>query len=497
MKKTLQFIPLFAVVFLFGCATHTSESENARKSWAMGNTQAAEKELAAKAKDNLTSGDSLIWTLEHAAAARANRDLQASISEFARAHEAIEVFESEPDVKLIEEASAIFTNQSYIPYKGYNYDKIMIGAYQALNYMELKDFDNAAVELKRLENFQRNAEQLNQSRIDREANALKEANAKNKNGGYDASKTLSDPAAQRKLHEVYGDDYIANTSEMEAKLLYVNPFAYWLSGVFFMNKAEDSSDKNRAADFFRLASDMLGNKSEFILSDLKVAEDFANGTIQNPPNITYVIYETGMAPIRKQIRIDLPLYIIQGDIPHISINFPYLKKEDSFAPTLNIATADSVVKTELLADMDAIVRREFNDLLPSIITKSIISTAVKAGAQYGVKQAAGNGWAGLATNVAFSVYQATMNDADLRTWTTLPKQIQIARIETPADGLLVIGNIPVRVNPESTNIILAKRMAAESPLHLRKFNFSDKKDTPTANNSSDTSYSSTSHNKAL
>jgi len=483
MKITFRFTLLIVVaVFLNACATHTSESENARKSWALGNTQATKTELFSKVKDNEDSGDSLIWILEYAAAARANKDLQASVDSFLNAHNKIAEFEEEPDVKLVEETSAIFTNQSFIPYKGYNYDKIMLGVYQALNYLELKDFDKAAVELKKLENFQINAERLNQERIERETKVLKKAQAQNKDSNYDVNKTLSDPVAHKKLQQIYGNDYKKNTSAMEAKALYVNPFADWLSGVFFMNKAIDNSEKEKAASFLRFASEMTANKSQFILSDLKIAEDFADGKIQKLPDVTYVIYESGIAPRREQIRIDLPLYIIQGDIPHVGINFPYLKKEDSFVPTLNIKVGNEIFQTELIADMDSIITREFNDILPMIITKTIISSAVKSAAQYGIKQAAGDGWGGLAANLALSVYQMAMNDADLRTWTTLPKQIQIARIETPQDGMIIVGDTPIKVNPQGTNIILAKRMSAISPLLLRKFDFSNTPEIITQNN---------------
>ena len=472
MKLILKTIPAVGLLAAFGCATHTSESETARNYWAAGNVAEAQREVAAKAADKCDSGDSLIWTLELGSVSRANGDFPQSIKAFSKAHSDIEAFENEPDVKLSEEAAAIFTNQSYIPYKGYNYDKIMVGVYQALNYMESKDFDSAAVELKRLENFQRNAEEANRSRIEREEKALKEAQAKNKGGGYDANKTLSDPGASAKLKEIYGDDYMADTSAMEAKSIYMNPFAYWVSGLFFMNKAEDGADRNKAADFFRLAAEMTSNKSEFLLSDLKTAEDYANGAIAGLPDTTYVIYETGSAPIRKQVRLDLPLYIIQGDIPHVGMNFPYLAKNDSYVADITVAAADQTSKTELLADMDAIIRREFNNELPSVITKTIISSAVKAAAQYGVKQAAGDGWGGLAVNLVGSVYQASMNDADLRTWTTLPKQIRVAKVKNPADGMLLVDGKLVKVNPKGVNVVVAKRPSAVSPLLVRTFDFS-------------------------
>jgi hypothetical protein len=71
-----------------------------------------------------------------------------------------------------------------------------------------------------------------------------------------------------------------------------------------------------------------------------------------------------------------------------------------------------------------------------VITKTIISTVTKAVAAYIANDAArqANVWAGLASQIATAGYQMAVNIADTRTWTTLPKEFQICRFPTPADG---------------------------------------------------------------
>ena len=54
----------------------------------------------------------------------------------------------------------------------------MLSVYQALNHIEQKKFDDASVDLKRLEFFQSDAERANQKRIDNDQKAI--ANAKKK-----------------------------------------------------------------------------------------------------------------------------------------------------------------------------------------------------------------------------------------------------------------------------------------------------------------------------
>ena len=48
-------------------------------------------------------------------------------------------------------------------------------------------------------------------------------------------------------------------------------------------------------------------QEEVFAKDFKMAEDLANGKIDKPTNLTYIIFETGSAPIRNQFKINLPI----------------------------------------------------------------------------------------------------------------------------------------------------------------------------------------------
>ena len=74
-------------------------------------------------------------------------------------------------------------------------------------------------------------------------------------------------------------------------------------------------------------------------------------------------------------------------------------------------------------------------------------------------------------NIAGGVYQSLVNDADLRTWTTLPKKIMIARFDTPPDGIVKIDGTQVRVNPDCANIVFVKSMSAGGKISVRSASF--------------------------
>ena len=213
---------------------------------------------------------------------------------------------------------------------------------------------------------------------------------------------------------------------------------------------------------------MLGNKSAVLNSDSILAEKIANGELKEI-NATYIVFETGCAPIREQFRLDLPLYIINKDLPHVSVNFPYLSKQDDFLESPYALADGKPLKFDILANMDDIIEEEFYIELPLVVSKTLISSAAKATAQYFAAKAAGD--YGILVNIGMSVLQAALNDADLRTWTTLPKQIKIAKTETPKDGKILIDNTPVYVNKKGLNIVYVKSMSKNGAKLVRTMDF--------------------------
>lgn len=469
MKNFIFICLILHSVFFAGCATHTSTTAKMRASWSVGDVQNASLEAKNLAED-ASSTDSLIFNLELATTLRANGEINESRKIFDKAYSQVENFENRAKINLAEESEAILTNQSYITYRGTFYDKIMLCVYQALNAIQQKDFDLASVYIKRLENFQRNARTDNARQIEKESRAILNS-SENKNGAL--SQMYSNPQISNALKSIYGDNFKIDTRRAQASSSYVNPFAYWLAGLYYANDAYDVADKNLASDMFRLGGETLGNSSYVFAQDFKMAEDLANGKISKPNGITYIIFETGLSPILEQRKLNLPLYIVARNVPHVSVNLPYLQPQNSYSPSLNVSGVAQGVKFETLADFDKIVSRDFNDKLPVVIAKTLLSSAAKATAQYFAANAAGRDW-GVLVNIAGSIYQSLLNDADLRTWTTLPKQIKVARFATPPSQKILIEGTEIRLNPNGVNVIFAKKMSANSRLFLQTFDFEKK-----------------------
>ena len=149
-----------------------------------------------------------------------------------------------------------------------------------------------------------------------------------------------------------------------------------------------------------------------------------------------MILETGCAPIRDQVRIDIPIII--SKVSYIGAAFPTIKPHANYPHVLNVAANGTNYNTQTICSMDSIVTLDYKNELPIVITKTIAATITKAVAAYAINQAASQQSSifGLVAQVSTAIYQGAVNIADTRTWTTLPKEFQICRLPTPADGKL-------------------------------------------------------------
>jgi hypothetical protein len=129
--------------------------------------------------------------------------------------------------------------------------------------------------------------------------------------------------------------------------------------------------------------------------------------------------------------------------------------------------------------MDSVIGLDLKNELPTIITKTLISTTVKAVATHFAweatrrKQANGTldngGIGGAIVLISCVAWCAANNIADERTWTTLPKEFQFCRIPTPADRKIDLTTpngmkTSLTIADGTVNIIYVKSINPNTPL---------------------------------
>jgi hypothetical protein len=330
----------------------------------------------------------------------------------------------------------------------------MLNTYRALNYLALGQIDSARPELIRAYQREQDAVELNKKRIEAAQNEA----ATNKDKAT-MDKAEKDPKFQSQIQGAY-----TGLSDMKAYADYVNPFTVYLDGLYFMADANDASDFERAHKSLERVAQFAPN-NDYVKQDLAFLD---SGKPLTPT--TYVIFETGCAPVRDQIRIDIP--IILSDVSYVGAAFPTLKPVNDYVPGLTVTGNGTNLNTSLVASMDSVIGLEFKNEMPLVITKTIASTVTKAVSAYFANQAASqaDGTLGLFMKIATAATQAAVNIADERTWTTLPKEFQICRLPTPPDRKidLIAANgmqkSTVTVRDGLINIVYVKSISPVSPL---------------------------------
>ena len=496
------------LLLLSGCQTYQQKSEDLASAFRSSNIAAAVTAADREANAKAGGKDELLWRLEQGAVLRtamladvsqlpppviappkdpaapipaAPTPVEISISyakrsidAFQQADARVDYWEEQAKIKVGSEALSLVTNQANIPYRGRAYDKVLLNTYQALNYLQIGEPDKARVELNRSLQRQRDAVELNQKRIaaaqDDAAKAAKGEvqDEKGQAASYDVNQAKADASAGPALSAALA----ASTANMKAYGDYVNPFSVFLDGLFFSIRGENGADWERGRKSFeRLAG--LVPENPYVVADAALGAAAAEGKL--PEALTYVIFETGTGPIRDQLRIDIPTFIVTSKLAYVGAAFPRLEYNNNYLPNLTVSAAGQSISTATVASMDSVVANDFKNEWPIIVTKTLITTATKAIAQAVVQKQLDdqNPLLGFAGAVGMSVLNASTNIADTRTWLTIPKEFQYARLPTPADRQITVSarglSRTINLDPGSVNVVYVKSISATSPLFVSQF----------------------------
>ena len=456
-KHFVHLLLAMTVVFLAtGCKTY-QEQNHVIQYWQQGRLTNAVVEATKMAEKKAGGKDAIIWRLEQGAVLRANGQYEDSNKAFDIAQQKMDDYAQKAKVRLGQETGALLSNQAELDYEGRAYDGIMLNTYMALNYLALGEPDKARPELIRAYQRQQDAVADNQKRIQK----VQDEAAKNKDSAA-IQRAQNDPGLKSQISNAS-----TNLNNLKPYAAYVNPFTVYLDGLFFMTDAADNSDLERARKSFERVTEMAPGNG-YVKEDLTMTDKLING--RPLPPTTFVIFETGCAPVRDQIRIDIPIIVTK--VSYVGAAFPTLKPQGNFVRSLTVAADGKNFDTSLVSDMDSVIGLDFKNEMPIVITKTIAATVVKAVAAYAANAAAGqqNDWGGLLMQIGTAIYQAAVNIADERTWTTLPKQFQVCHFPTPPGRKIELKTpdarqtIQVTIGDGTINLIYVKSISATSPL---------------------------------
>ena len=377
--------------------------------------------LLSECKNN----DLILYNMERGRFAQVVGNSDVSMSDFRTSMEKIK----ENDERALVSVSNIganmastLVNDNALPYEGEGYERVLLHHYQALNYLKKKDLEGAGVEVRRA-----NAEQ-NESlqRFEKELEKSREE-ATRKRVNSNSVSPIDSRYAQ--MDEVAGK---VKNSFQNAYTFYVSGFIYELlqqpnDAYIDYKKALEIYPDNRylQKDVLRLAK-KLGMAED--LEELKLR--FPSDTL-DPIDETgvesgelLVLFEDGFVPQKHEIKIPIP--VSRGVL--ITIAFPiYLERWSYQIPLLVLNSNEPIGSTEPICDVRALAVKALKEKAPMIATRQIVRAVAK-----GVTTAEAKKRMGELGQFASNIWGLISENADLRSWLTLPSNAQILRKTLPA-----------------------------------------------------------------
>lgn len=291
------------------------------------------------------------------------------------------------------------------------YEKVMLNTYRAIALFQNGDVDNAKVEFNRANASQKAALDENKSEID----DLREDEYKENIAA--ANNVISSEYKEFEGFKPYAD--------------FANPYTSYMSGLFLSFNGNKSDIENAVLDFKKANS--MSPENKFVKSDIEMARNIANN--KKIPSTVWVVYEDGLISEVDTQHFAIPFKIGAGiKLAHMAL--PKIVPLSTAYPNLQIANNNkNIASTQSIVDMDRVMKTEFKNRFPMEVTKAVAWMTVNLIAQEAAQQALGEDQQALGAVAALAM-GAVSNPVETRTWSSLPKDIQIARFSMPKDRKL-------------------------------------------------------------
>lgn len=427
LLKTGRRILIFAALLVMtGCAASSTFSNYPRKIQPLVTSLSNRTsiDLSKLLRSELNSKDLILYNMEHGRYAQLLGNIDVSMADFRASLEKIRVNEEKALISasaFTANVAATLINDNAIPYEGEGYERVLLHHYQALNYLMKKDLDGAGVEVRRA-----NAEQNEAlKRFEKELDWARD----------EARNRRIDNNSPRLEHTYAQMDEIAG----RVKNSFQNAYTFYLSGFIYellqqpndayidYKKALEIYPENRylQKDVLRLAAklDMREELAELRLRFPAGSKRFIDEDGVGSGELL-VLFEDGFVPQKQEIKIPLPA----GRGGLVTIAFPIYQERWSAQTQLRIINNSELIgSTEPICDIRALAVKALKEKVPVIATRQLVRAVAK-----GVTAAEARKQTGDLGQFAAIIWNIVSENADLRSWLTLPANAQILRTRLPA-----------------------------------------------------------------
>lgn len=404
-------------IMITSCATYYEKYAAFNHEFQTGEIEGAES-LLLKDKKGEKRKTQLIYFMDRGVVAHMLGKFEESNEQFEKAYSFIEDYRK----SHLNSAVSFVSNPNFTKYPGEDYEHLMLHYYKALNYLYLKKYESAIVEVKRMQiKLNALADKYKSLKINK---YQKDAFIENLMGIiYDADRDYNNAfIAYRNSYEIYRDIYpslfnIKCPLQLKKDLL-------------------RAAEKTGFHDKVKHYEEVFGIKhapKEYM--DGQLVFFWQNGLvpIKDEWSINFMIVRgQGGAVVfeNEELGLSFPFYLPSnqeasgglGDLRMLRVAFPKLINREPTYKSAYISYNNNKFPLELTQDIKAVAFQTLKQRMLKELGTSLLRLALKKAAEQKARQSS----EGL--GLAMAVLNTATEKADTRNWQTLPNQIYYTRI---------------------------------------------------------------------
>ncbi|NMP33399.1 hypothetical protein HII17_17770 [Thalassotalea sp. M1531] len=381
--------------------------------------------------------------LEQGRLAFLNQDYKQSQWWFNQSYQALESDREKANLRVgrgLEKVNALITNDNAIGYQPAAYEQSMMHGYQALNYLFQNNLEAALVEVRRANIVQETAlNSYEQELLEAKSNT----NGVNWQEVNDAIAPL--------------DSRIG-----EVKNGFQNAYTFYLSGLLYeaANQLNDAYIDYKKAleiypdnsflqkDVLRLGS-VLGMDNDLNVFKQRFNHEVKTKSVNNGELV--VIYEQGLIDAMQEHSLRLPVWTSNGDMRFYSFSVPTYGYSNFVENPLIMEVEGKVLQTEAIVKLQSLVAKQLKDNMPAIVARQALRIISKEQLRRKMSKEGGD-----VGNILAGLYSLASENADTRSWLTLPGDVQMLRTQHLAgkQQLKFSGMAPLEVEINAKRITL-------------------------------------------
>jgi hypothetical protein len=347
----------------------------------------------------------LLYLLDYAMVLHLAGQYQQSINEFEKAKK---VYDDLYTISLSNEVATWLINDNISPYRGEDFERVMMNVYQALNFALLGDIEEALVDAREVD---LRLKLINDQYSQKEKNAYQ------------------DDAFARLLMGIFYESSKDSNNLYDALISYLKALETY-SNEYKTRYGVDIPDvlKENAASLAAYLKDPRINEYKNILGNIHpmpFQERRSKAQV-------YFIQHAGLSPIKQQI--DIPIPLPNGILTKLAFPYYDMRSEDILEGEFKAVGANNNIyadTTQTVEDIGAIAIENLNNRKLRVISKAVVRAGLKVGAEHFIRESLSRSYHNDSSryfSYIASLYNLASEQADLRSWQTLPDKIQISRL---------------------------------------------------------------------